>query len=293
MKKTRVFGKLLSACLSLCILTGAGALSAAADGAVVFDNCDDAGLVRPGEAHFHGTVNDYDDKKEGEACYKTSQDGSMTMACMWRNVTATDTKQTMETGAVQFWLYLPEYESFARKEHSVIFEISSSGQVDVNELEWDVEPYLTQDGWNLITLPFSDSPRVSGNIDLTKVDTFRILATNIDDFEMKVDLIQFVNKADFVKPTEAPTEAPTQAPTEAPTQTPTQKPTTADTRNAGGTDKTDAGSDASATKAANAEEGGGNALVIVLVVVGVLVLAGGGVAVFFILRKKDDGTAAK
>ena len=295
MKKLLAIRKSLSVLAALSIIGSAGALSASAAGTVVvLDNCDDAGLVMPGEDHFHGTENDYEDKKEGEACYKTSQDGNMVMACMWRNTPETDTKQTMETGAVQFWLYLPEYTPFANREHSVTFEITSSGMVDRDELEWDVEPYLTQDGWNLITLPFSDAARKNGEIDLTKICFYRIIANNIDDFEMKVDLIQFVDKADF-----APTTTTTEAP---PTTTTTEAPATTagksdKTTTAGKSDKTTtadktqtASAGATATNGGETEEGGVNVLAIVLIVAGVLVLAGGGVAVFFILKKKDDGS---
>jgi len=73
-----------------------------------------------------------------------------------------DTKVTMETGALSFWLYIPDV-SLVTTDGQIQF--SSSGAPDDYRVGWSfglVKPSL-KNGWNHLTLKFSESDGITGD----------------------------------------------------------------------------------------------------------------------------------
>lgn len=195
MKTKNMLKKALGILLMLCMFASMSTLFASAGTVVVLDNCDDASLLSPGEFYFNSSTNDFSDKKEGKACYTNTANNGMNLVSMWRHFDDVDTKQTMSTGAVQLWVWVKNYEDYAYSEGGCIFELGSSIDADKEELEWDLSGYLYQNGWNLVTLPFSDAKKTGGDIDLKGVSYFRLFGGKANE-TFKMDLIQVVNKAD-------------------------------------------------------------------------------------------------
>ena len=80
-----------------------------------------------------------------------------------------------ECDSIAFDLYVSDVEKAASLQ-GMYFEISSSGQYDVDEYQWDVSAMLRDDrleeGWNTIYMDFGTSHK-SGECDLKAINYFR------------------------------------------------------------------------------------------------------------------------
>ena len=72
-------------------------------------------------------------------------------------------------------------------------EITSSGQCDVNEYNWNVTPYITQTGWNEVWLDLFTAGTTGGMADLSSINYMRIYILDasatfyIDNIEVLTD----------------------------------------------------------------------------------------------------------
>ncbi len=87
-------------------------------------------------------------------------------------------------GTLQFWMYVGNKAEFESTRFTV--ELTSSGTYDTQELNWSKNlTELEDNSWNLITLKFAEAGKQGDEIDLTKVNFFR-LYLNKDETSDKV-----------------------------------------------------------------------------------------------------------
>jgi len=95
-------------------------------------------------------------------------------------------------GYLQFWIYVSDADKFNASTGGQI-EITSSGKCDVNELGWAIPTLYS--GWNKVVLKLSDGVARGGDIDLKKVNFFRIWNKIPDvgpgEVTIKIDGIRF------------------------------------------------------------------------------------------------------
>ena len=72
-----------------------------------------------------------------------------------------------EDSVITFWLYVSDKDAIS----DTIFELGSTGNADEQEKEWDFTDQITQDGWNKITLDFSEGV---GGLSLNSIRRYRI-----------------------------------------------------------------------------------------------------------------------
>lgn len=133
---------------------------------------------------------DYADKKEG--------DGSLIMNAQtgtsdWFKKSFSRTHTGISaSGYLVFWLYLSD----ASKLEGGQIEISSSGEPDKNEYNWEFDKNNVSSGWNLMQLKISDAGQTGGTPDLSGINFFRIYQTLTGPVTAKIDFIRFAPSLD-------------------------------------------------------------------------------------------------
>ncbi|MDI3319403.1 hypothetical protein [Pinibacter soli] len=136
-------------------------------------------------------------KKEGTACLSSvigAGDNDGYQHFIKRRPTAVNTNQPIDQCQFVFWLYVSDVSQL-RGDGQI--ELSSSGQSDKNEANWDFGPVAKtlKNGWNEVMLNLITSTPSNGNIDLTKVNFFRIYfwskQPRAADYTIKVDYLRF------------------------------------------------------------------------------------------------------
>jgi hypothetical protein len=145
--------------------------------AIVFDNCDVAdGWQTVGPVTIVTTG-----QKEGAGYVQGTMPTNDNFMQFIRPLTGTlDTKITLATGQLQFWLYIPD-PSLLKADGQIQF--SSSGQPDANRVGWAFAPYIPKlkKGWNLMQLNMSDADGVTDpKPDLTKMNFFKMFFWQTD-----------------------------------------------------------------------------------------------------------------
>lgn len=77
--------------------------------------------------------------------------GDLVFARLFPNADATGFAE----GGLQLWVYVDQKENLT----GGMIEISSAGTVDNQELWWPIADYVTEDGWNLVYLPFANAQK--------------------------------------------------------------------------------------------------------------------------------------
>ena len=108
--------------------------------------------------------------KEGTASIAISN-----LQAMAAYLKETDISEYKE-GNLTFWLYVNNASYI--QDTRLYVELTSSGICDVNELGWTIQGSSLKTGWNAITLNMLGGKKTGGNIDLTKVNYFRIWSNN-------------------------------------------------------------------------------------------------------------------
>lgn len=132
---------------------------------------------------------DEGDCKEGEGCVSVSVSGnSFLLSKTYANSYYAPAK--LADGNLRFWIYVSDADLFNSGEGSV--EVSSAASADTQALSWSL-PKLTT-GWNLVAVKLSDAEQKGGEIDLRKVNFFRICKPALSksgDLTVKVDGIRY------------------------------------------------------------------------------------------------------
>jgi hypothetical protein len=116
---------------------------------------------------------DTTDHKEGKACLSSTtqelgSDGSGWFARQF--ISWIDAGVTEADGALRMWLYVSDTTKLVREGQ---IEITSSGGYDRDEYAWNLLDMKLDNGWNDLTLPFSQASK-SGKPDLRNIRYFRI-----------------------------------------------------------------------------------------------------------------------
>jgi uncharacterized protein YjdB len=129
------------------------------------------------------TVNSTD-KKEGAACLQSV--GPNTNDFIKVFSPPINTGSTIANGNLQFWYFVSDISSFAAGNQ---VELGSGGAADKNEFNWNIDIGNLQNGWNLVTLPFSTAVITGGTPDLSAINYFRIYRFKGASVTTKIDQI--------------------------------------------------------------------------------------------------------
>lgn len=147
---------------------------------MVFDNCDDSSTWNA--AHQIDTA----DKKEGA--------GSMMIdandAAIFQKTLATpiDLGITEKNGGVDMWIYVQDNSQLGDSQ----IEFSSSGTCDQDEFHWTPEQMNLQNGWNHVTLKFSETSK-DGNPNISAINHFRFYQLYTGHNVVKIDDVKIIN----------------------------------------------------------------------------------------------------
>ncbi|MBP1993626.1 hypothetical protein [Paenibacillus eucommiae] len=170
------------------VVSAAPTISYAADPMVVnLHNADSS-------SGWSGVTLDTSDKKEGSASLSGDSNpgisipGYPSAVHMQGTMAPVHTGVTLQNGQLKLWLYVADVTKLGGGVGAI--ELSSNDQTtDVDELEWYVSNLSLVDGWQELTLNFSDA-YVSGNPDLSAITRVRIYAFTTAATTMKVDDIR-------------------------------------------------------------------------------------------------------
>ena len=97
-----------------------------------------------------------------------------------------NTDSNIANGNLQFWYFVSDISSFAAGNQ---VELGSGGAADINEFNWNISIATLQNGWNLVTLPFSTARITGGTPDFSAINYFRIYRTKTASVTTKIDHI--------------------------------------------------------------------------------------------------------
>jgi uncharacterized protein YjdB len=100
--------------------------------------------------------------------------------------TPINTGSTVQDGNLQFWYFVSDISSFSAVNQ---VELGSGGAADKNEYNWNIGISTLQNGWNLVTLPFSTAVTTGGTPDLSAINWFRIYRAKTGSVTTKIDQI--------------------------------------------------------------------------------------------------------
>ena len=129
------------------------------------------------------TVNSTD-KKEGAGSLQSA--GSKTDEFTRVFSTPINTGSTIQDGNLQFWYFVSDISAFTAVNQ---VELGSGGKADTNEFNWNIGIGSLQNGWNLVTLPFSTATITGGTPDLSAINWFRIYRAKGASVTTKIDQI--------------------------------------------------------------------------------------------------------
>jgi uncharacterized protein YjdB len=131
---------------------------------------------------------DSTDKKVGTASLQSvgSANGDFTRVFS----TPINTGSTIQDGNLQFWYFVSNISAFAADSQ---VELGSGGKADTNEFNWNISIATLQNGWNLVTLPFSTAKITGGTPDLSAINWFRIYRAKTASVTTKIDQIIIVD----------------------------------------------------------------------------------------------------
>lgn len=174
--------KVLVATAAAIVATATLAVSTmAAATTFVLDTCDDTSTW----ATEYGVFTD--DKKEGAASIGTADaEGASVIQKIFP--APVDVGVTVENGAVELWVYVEKTDALTQGQ----FELTSSGNCDVDEYSWDLMEINLQKGWNKLTLKLSEAG-VIGAPDLKAINFTRLYLLYDGKNSVRLDDIKVVN----------------------------------------------------------------------------------------------------
>lgn len=131
---------------------------------------------------FNVSVN-YSNKVAGIASWKWKE---TTLQGSFNSVDISEYKN----GYLHFYIYCSD---IAKIGSAGQIELTSSGQCDKNEYNWNIAQYVTKTGWNEVWLDFRAAGTTNGEPDLTKINYLRIYTIDsqatfyIDEIEVVTD----------------------------------------------------------------------------------------------------------
>ena len=137
---------------------------------------------------------DTEDKKEGNACLKvevTEDPYHMILSKVFKTF---DPEVSMEDGYLAFDLYVSDVSVLTGGLDSE-FELTSSGDCDVQELTWKTSQINLTNGWNKVELSLADAGHTGGDINLHAVNFIRFYSIFMPSpITIKLDHIRFYEK---------------------------------------------------------------------------------------------------
>jgi hypothetical protein len=127
---------------------------------------------------------DSTDKKVGTASLQSV--GSLNADFTRVFSTPINTGSTIQDGNLQFWYFVSDVSAFTAVNQ---VELGSGGAADKNEFNWNIGIGTLQNGWNLVTLPFSTAGTTGGTPDLSAINWFRIYRAKGANITTKIDQI--------------------------------------------------------------------------------------------------------
>lgn len=127
---------------------------------------------------------DSTDKKVGTASLQSV--GSLNADFTRVFSTPINTGSTIQDGNLQFWYFVSDISAFTAVNQ---VELGSGGAADKNEFNWNIGIGTLQNGWNLVTLPFSTAGTTGGTPDLSAINWFRIYRAKGASVATKIDQI--------------------------------------------------------------------------------------------------------
>ncbi|MDP4210694.1 MAG: glycoside hydrolase family 71/99-like protein [Bacteroidota bacterium] len=124
------------------------------------------------------------DKKEGTGCLQSVGSGTDEFKKVF---TAFNSGATVGNGSLQFWYYVSDVTKLGTSNQ---VELGSGGAADTNEYNWNIGTLVN--GWNLITLKFSNAGTTGGTPNLGAINWFRIYHAKTASITTKVDAIQIL-----------------------------------------------------------------------------------------------------
>jgi len=100
--------------------------------------------------------------------------------------TPINTGSNLTNGNLQFWYFVSDISAFTAVNQ---VELGSGGAADKNEFNWNIGIGTLQNGWNLVTLPFSTAGTTGGTPDLSAINWFRIYRAKGANITTKIDQI--------------------------------------------------------------------------------------------------------
>ena len=126
------------------------------------------------------------DKKEGEACIRAEGIGVVILQKVFDTF---DTEVTRANGFMAFDLYVSDVSQFGPGDSQ--FELTCSGQPDVQEVNWNIIAGLNN-GWNKVELSLANAP---ADVNLSAVNFIRFYHTGmVGSIVLKIDHIRFYSK---------------------------------------------------------------------------------------------------
>lgn len=110
--------------------------------------------------------------------------GSAVFAASFGNTDLT----AFKNGKLHLWIYVEDLSKVLGGQ----LELTSSGAPDDHEMSWELRKYLTQNGWNEVTLPLREAAAVAGGADLTMLNYIRIYLSLSEDTLVGLDEVSIV-----------------------------------------------------------------------------------------------------
>jgi len=167
----------------------------------VLDNADSAS----GWTGSNTVSVDMADKQEGNGALTSSGLGPDWFKKTFS--TPVNTGVTEAGGFFKLWIYISDVTRINTTRDAQI-ELTSSGGPDANEYSWNVNDLNLINGWNLVSLRFSDAAKI-GSPDLNAINYFRIYGFLKASITRKIDDLRFEEGLPI---TPAPTAVPTPTP---------------------------------------------------------------------------------
>jgi hypothetical protein len=146
------------------------------------DSCDSvAGWAGSGRIEL-----DTKNQKEGKGCLSATTDELGRDGWFSKTLGAVDTGVDEENGALRLWLYVSDASRLVKESW---IELTSSGTFDRDEYSWDLRSLDLKNGWNDLTLPFSQAVKL-GRPTPRNVRYFRVYSYVSAPITRKIDHIR-------------------------------------------------------------------------------------------------------
>lgn len=124
-------------------------------------------------------------QKEGAGCIEFS--GSQTDEFKKIFSPAYNSGATVESGKLEFWYYISDASVMGGNQ----VEIGSAGRADQLEYNWNLSGL--SDGWNFISLKFSEAGITEGEPDLSAINWFRLYDSKSGSVTTRIDAIEIID----------------------------------------------------------------------------------------------------